>query len=582
MMINKRLIGMVAGVKKYIAGNVVYQWVSLLVNVAMVLSVGWLLQETFETGGIQRLPITAAILMVTAVIRYICAGQAANMSYHSSRRVKSVLRERIYKKLLALGMSYNQHVGTAEVIQIVGEGVEQMETYFAKFLPQLFYSLLAPVTLFAILVFVNLPAAAVLLACVPLIPLSIVAISKTAKRLFGKYWGVYTDLGAAFLENLQGMTTLKIYHADARKQEEMSRAAESFRRITMKVLTMQLGSVTVMDIVAYGGAAAGIIVAVLQYRSGAVDFMGCFAIILLSAEIFIPLRMLGSYFHIAMNGMAACDKIFALLDLSEGELGKREAGANNTDIHICKVSFSYGEEDVLKNISLNLRSGQMVSLVGESGSGKSTVAALMTGAVTGYRGSISLGGVELSETCGSSLMKQITLVGSGSHIFKGTVRDNLLMANPRATDEQLWEVLRPVKLDGFLKNEIGLDTQIQENAANLSGGQRQRLALARALLHDSSVYIFDEATSNIDAESEALIMETVSALAREKSVLMISHRLANVVESDCIYVLQNGYIVESGQHSTLLEKNGVYARLYNTQKELECFAPQRKAVPVYV
>ena len=580
-MINKRLISMVEGVKKYITGNIVFQWISLLANVGMVLSIGWLLQEAFTAGTIRRLPFTAAILAATLLIRYICARLAAGMSYHSSKHVKSVLRERIYKKLLALGMSYNQHAGTAEVIQMAGEGVEQMETYFAKYLPQLFYSLIAPVTLFVILAFVNLPAAIVLLACVPLIPLSIVAISKTAKRIFGKYWGVYTDLGAAFLENLQGMTTLKIYQADAQKQDEMSRAAESFRRITMKVLTMQLGSVTVMDLFAYGGAAAGIIVAVLQYQSGAVDFMGCFAIILLSAEIFIPLRMLGSYFHVAMNGMAACDKIFALLDLPQTKQAKKKKCSGNADVRFDKVSFSYGNEDVLKSVSLDLRPGQLVSIVGESGSGKSTAAALLTGAVEGYRGSITISGIELSEISESSLMKNITLVSSGSHIFKGTVRSNLNMANPKAADEQLWEALRTVRLEGFLRNENGLDTQIQENAANLSGGQRQRLALARALLHDSAVYIFDEATSNIDAQSEELIMETVITLAQKKCVLMVSHRLANVVASDCIYVLKDGRIAEEGQHSDLVNKNGVYAQLYNTQKELESFTPQRKEETVY-
>lgn len=582
-MINKRLIGMVKGVAKYIAGNVLCQWVSMLANAGMVLGIGYLLEQVFGSGvDVNRLFVTAAVLAAVAAIRCICAYAATQMSYCSSRRVKSILREKIYKKILTLGMSYTRHAGTAEVIQVAGEGVEQLETYFGKYLPQLFYSLLAPVTLFIILSFANLPSAAVLLACVPLIPLSIAVISKAAKRIFRKYWGVYTNLGTNFLENLQGLTTLKIYRADEQKQKEMSRDAEDFRRITMKVLSMQLGSVTVMDLLAYGGAAAGIIMAILQYRAGEVGLMGCFSIILLSAEIFIPLRLLGSYFHIAMNGMAACNKIFALLDLPDGEVKTKETDAGNLDVQIEKLSFAYGEaEPVLKNVSLRLPRGQLVSLVGESGGGKSTMAALLTGAATGYTGSISIGGIELSEISGRSLMESITLVSANSHIFKGSVRENLRLADLCATDAQMWSVLAKMKLEGFLQSENGLDTQIQENAANLSGGQRQRLAFARALLHNSAIYILDEASSNIDAESEASIMETVAELAKQKTVLLISHRLANVVDSDCIYVLKDGKIAEAGRHHALLAKNGVYAGLYGKQKELEDFIPERKAVSHY-
>lgn len=583
MMINKRLIGMVDGVLKYITGNILYQWLSMLANAAMVLCIGYLLEQVFISGvDVGKLWVTVGVLAAAAAIRHICARQTVQMSYYSSKQVKRVLREKIYKKMLALGMSYTRYVGTAEVTQMAGEGVEQLETYFGKYLPQLFYSLLAPVTLFIVLSFVNLPAAAVLLACVPLIPLSIIAISKAAKKIFGKYWGVYTDLGADFLENLQGLTTLKIYRADGQKQREMGRDAEDFRKITMKVLSMQLGSVTVMDLLAYGGAAAGIIMAVLQYRAGAVGFMGCFSIILLSAEIFIPLRLLGSYFHIAMNGMAACDKIFALLDLPEGELKTREIDTDNLNIQIDNLTFTYGEAgDVLKNVSLRLPWRRLVSIVGESGSGKSTLAALLTGAAAGYRGSISIGGIELSEISQSSLMAHITLVGMGSHLFKGSVRENLRMADPSATDAQLWSALARVKLDGFLRGENGLDTQIHENAANLSGGQRQRLAIARALLHDSEIYIFDEATSNIDAESESFIMETVTGLSKLKTVLLISHRLANVADSDCIYVLKDGKVAEFGRHGALLAQNGVYAGLYGKQRELEDFMSERKAVSHY-
>ena len=583
MMINKRLIGMVEGLQKYIGANILCQWLSMLANAAMVFCIGYLLQQALRSGASAgRVAGAACILAAAALIRYVCAVQAARMSYLSSRQAKSILREKIYKKMLALGASYTRHVGTAEVIQVAGEGVEQLENYFGKYLPQLFYSLLAPITLFIIISFVNLPAAAVLLVCVPLIPLSMFIISKRAKRVFARYWGVYTDLGANFLENLQGLTTLKIYRADGEKQREMSRKAEDFRRITMKVLRVQLGSVTVMDLVAYGGAAAGMIAAILQYRAGALGFMGCFSIILLSAEVFIPLRMLGSYFHVAMNGMAACDKMFALLDMPEGERKTKEIDASEIDIRIERLSFAYGEGgDGLKDVSLRLPRGQLVSLVGASGSGKSTLAALLTGSLADYRGSVSVGGAELSEISERSLMQNITLVGADSHIFKGSVRENLLMANLCAGEEEMWTALERVKLDGFLRSEKGLATPIQENAANLSGGQRQRLALARALLHDSPAYIFDEATSNIDAESEALIMDAVKQLAKEKAVLLISHRLANVVDSDCIYVLKNGKIAESGRHSALLDRKGVYARLYGKQKELEEFIPERKAVGCY-
>ncbi|GHU64347.1 putative ABC transporter ATP-binding protein [Clostridia bacterium] len=579
MMIDKRLIAMVGGVKKYIAGNIVFQWLSLAANAGMVFSLAMLFERLIETGDASgMLPVTIGVFLLAAAVRYICGRFAVNMSHLASVRVKEVLRVKIYEKMLSLGGSYTKHVHTAEVLQVAGEGVEQLEVYFGKYLPQLFYSLLAPLTLFLILAFVNIPVAVVLLLSVPLILLSVAAVSKLARKVYAKYWGVYTDLGAGFLENIQGLTTLKIYKADARRHEEMRKDAETFRKITMKVLTMQLCSVTVMDVIAYGGAAAGIIMGVLSCRAGSISIMGCIAIILLAAEFFIPMRLFGSYFHIAMNGMTACKKIFKLLDIPEAK-EKTEALRPSPDgpvIDVSGLTFRYEEVDVLKDISLSIPGRGLIAVVGESGCGKSTLAGVLAGKLSGYDGEITLGGKSLSEIAERSLHEHTTLVGANSHIFKGTVRENLSSSNKAAGDREMWDALRRVKLSDFLAGEAGLDTPVSENAANLSGGQRQRLALARALLHDSAVYIFDEATSNIDAESEGFIMDVIRELALEKSVLLISHRLANVNGADCIYVLKSGNLTEFGMHEDLMAGGGTYAELYLKQTELEDFVPTEK------
>ncbi len=575
MMINKRLIGTVSESKKYIAGNVAAQWCSLAANIAMMRLVTDLLASLYDkTADKSSVFITLFVAVSAVTIRFICTALSSRMGYLSSKSVKKTLREKIYRKLLLLGASYNEQVKTSEVVQVAVEGVEQLETYFGAYLPQFFYAMLAPLTLFVYLCFVNVPSAVVLLVCVPLIPVSIAAVQTWAKKLLSKYWGQYTALGDTFLENLQGLTTLKIYQSDGFKNEEMNREAEKFRRITMKVLTMQLNSITIMDLIAYGGAALGVIMAATQFQAGKVTLSGCLLIILLSADFFIPMRQLGSFFHVAMNGMAASDKIFHLLDIPEAE-GKTGYFPVDCPIVCTGLRFSYNEtssaggREILHGINMEFPKGGFVSIVGESGCGKSTVAAILMGRNRGYGGSVKIGGRELKDIGETELMRNITYVSQQSYLFKGTVRENLLMGKPDASDRELWEVLKQVNLAGFLKSGGGLEMPLTEKASNLSGGQCQRLALARALLHDSPVYIFDEATSNIDVESENDIMREIHALAGQKTVILISHRLANVTVSDNIYVMDKGNVAESGSHEELLAGGGVYAKLWDTQQSLE-------------
>lgn len=474
---------------------------------------------------------------------------------------------------MCLGASYSEQVKTSEVVQVAVEGVDQLETYFGAYLPQFFYAMLAPLTLFVVLCFVSVPAAVVLLVCVPLIPVAIAAVQTWAKKLLSKYWGQYTALGDTFLENLQGLTTLKIYQADAFKNDEMNVEAEKFRKITMKVLTMQLNSITIMDLIAYGGAALGVIMAATQLRAGKIDLAGALLIVLLAADFFIPMRQLGSFFHIAMNGMAASDKIFRLLDLPEPAHGGVSCPAGDI---VCRgLRFSYEpEREILHGVDLTIPQGKFVSLVGESGCGKSTISALLMGRNKGYTGSVAIGGAELRNIEKASLMRRITYVSHQSYLFKGTVRENLLMGAPGADDGALWAVLERVNLADFLRSEDGLETQLLEKAANLSGGQCQRLALARALLHDGPVYIFDEATSNIDVESENDIMREIHKLAETKTVILISHRLVNVAGADRIYVLESGAVAESGSHEALLLNGGLYAKLWTAQQSLENYGKE--------
>lgn len=580
MMINKRLIGTVAESKKYIAGNVILQWCSLTANIALMLSISRMLAELFRgSASVQLFTVTGIVVILALAVRFFCSIGAAKMGYFSSKAVKKSLREKIYQKLLRLGSSYNEQVKTSEVVQVAVEGVDQLETYFGAYLPQFFYAMLAPLTLFIVLCFVNVAAAVVLLICVPLIPVAIAAVQTWAKKLLSKYWGQYTELGDTFLENLQGLTTLKIYQADAFKQQEMNEQAEKFRKITMKVLTMQLNSITIMDLIAYGGAALGVIMAVTQYQSGGVSLEGCLLIILLAADFFIPMRQLGSFFHIAMNGMAASDKIFRLLDLEETKPEITESFPSGHTIRCSGLSFSYEpDREILHSVDLTFPQSSFTALVGESGCGKSTLASILMGRNKGYTGSVSVGGVPLSSIQEESLLRNITYISHQSYLFKGTVRENLLMGKPGASDEELWAVLSRVNLAEFLKAEQGLDTRLLEKASNLSGGQCQRLALARALLHDSPVYIFDEATSNIDVESENDIMREIHELAKSKTVILVSHRLANVVGADHIYVLDHGIVAESGSHEELLAHHGLYERLWSAQQTLEQFGKERASV----
>lgn len=577
-MMDKRLIGTVKESKKYIAGNVITQWISLIANIAMMTAITVLLSAVFTDNISENLILVTVVTAGLAVIiRAVCSMVSSKMSYLSSKEVKRVLREKIYRKLLKLGASYNEQIKTSEVVQVAVEGVDQLETYFGAYLPQFFYAMLAPLTLFIYTCFINVASAIVLLVCVPMIPVAIALVQTWAKKLLSKYWNQYTALGDTFLENLQGLTTLKIYKSDAYKNDVMNEEAEKFRKITMKVLTMQLNSVTIMDVIAYGGAALGVIMAVTQYIGGAVSLQGAMLIILLSADFFIPMRQLGSFFHIAMNGMAASEKIFRLLELPENDNSGFECPKG--DIVCENLSFSYNSErEILHGINLEFPKDSFTALVGESGCGKSTIASILTGKNKSYGGRIKIGNEDFREISEKSLMEHITYISNKSYLFKGTVRDNLLIGKPTAVDKELWTVLERVRLSDFIKSENGLDTVIAEKGGNLSGGQCQRLALARALLHNSEIYIFDEATSNIDIDSENDIMKEIKTLAKEKTVILISHRLANVTDADRIYVIDGGNITESGTHNALLSKNGDYARLWNAQQSLENYGKDGAAV----
>lgn len=575
-MIKTRLIKLLSHAKKYIVYQVIWQWLSLACQIMMIYSASMLIEKIlYGKASVEMLLQCLALVSASILARFLFDRQAAYASFRASVDVKCILREKIYSKLLRLGASYREKVSTAEVVQMSAEGVEQLETYFGRYLPQLFYSMLAPVTLFAVLSFVNVKASLVLLIFVPLIPLSIVAVQKFAKKLLNKYWGIYTELGDSFLENLQGLTTLKIYQSDERKAQEMDEESQRFRKITMKVLTMQLNSTSVMDIMAYGGAAVGMIVTLREFAHGQVGIGGALMIILLASEFFIPLRLLGSFFHIAMNGMAACDKIFAFLDLKETEEKTAEITGNEVDISLRDVCFSYdSERRILQNVSMEFCAGSFTSLVGTSGCGKSTVAGLLMGKNKGYQGTVSMNGLEVSEITEDSLMQHITLIRHNSYLFKGTVEENLRLGKADATAEEMEKALAAVNLLEFLKEQQGLSTQLTERGSNLSGGQCQRLALARALLHDTPVYIFDEATSNIDMESEEMIMAVIHELAKTKTVILISHRLANVVNASRIYMMKDGCVIQSGTHDELMEQGGAYRELYQYQRELEQYGKE--------
>ena len=572
MMINKRLINTVSETKKSIGLQVVFQWIGLLANITVMASIAYILSKAF-TKPLSFVMIMHFIVLIALciIVRFICAYASTRMSYQSSRVVKTKYRQLILEQMIRLGKSYNNSVNTSEVVQVAVEGIDQLETYFGQYLPQLVYALLAPLTLFIVIAPLSFSSALILFICVPLIPVTIIAVQKWAKKLLNKYWSQYTALGDTFLENLQGLTTTKIYQSDAYKHQQMNESSEQFRKITMKVLTMQLNSITIMDIIAYGGAALGMIMATISLKNGSISLFTALFIILVAADFFLPMRLLGSYFHIAMNGMAASDKMFRLLDIPINSCND-SCDISDSKITINDLSFGYDDSrKVLKHISLSINPHEFIGIIGESGCGKSTLANLLSGKLTGYQGSLTFGDVEVNKANPKSLNEMILYIGNNAMLFKGSVRDNLLMANAAANDETLNNALKQVNLYNFLQTENGLDTQVNEKGSNFSGGQRQRLALARALLANRLIYIFDEATSNIDSESEADILSVVEQLTQTKTVIFISHRLANVKNANQIYVMDKGSIVQRGTFSQLSNTDGPFKKLWDIQFNIENF-----------
>lgn len=573
MMIDKRLIHTVIDSKKWIAITVWWNWLALIGGIISAAAFALCLQWAWQ----QRLDLKSAVLFLSVfllalLLRVVAGKRAVTSSYQASVKVKHQLRTLIYQKLVSMPLNQVQQQSTSSIIQIASEGVEQLEIYFGRYLPQLFYSLLAPLTLFAVLLCFNVLTALILLLCVPLIPISIIVVNKIAKRLLHKYWAVYVGLGSSFLDNLQGLITLKIYQDDDYKAKQMAQEAEHFRHITMKVLTMQLNSVSIMDLLAYGGAALGIFTALLQFQAGHLTVFGVVLFILLSAEFFIPLRLLGSFFHVAMNGKAASDKIFALLDtpVEQPQSAVDFCDKNPLEVEIKQLDFAYQpEKPIFQQLSLTIPANQLSVFVGESGCGKSTLVALLMGFYALQQGEICFNQKNIAELSRASRYQRITLVSHSSYIFKGTLRENLQMAKENATDEEMYQCLQQVNLAEFVRQNGGLEMPLLSRGSNLSGGQIQRLALARALLHQADCYIFDEATSNIDMESEEIILQLIQRLKAEKTIIMISHRLANAINADQIYVLQQGELIEQGTHRQLMAKQGAYSRMFNQQKQLE-------------
>jgi ABC-type transport system involved in cytochrome bd biosynthesis fused ATPase/permease subunit len=552
--------------------SVLAQWAGLLCGAFAIFCAAALIEGAYAppAGGVRILP-TLALCASAAALRAVLLFLASRASFRASTGVKKLLRQRLYDKLLALG---GGGVTGAEAVQVAVEGIDQIENYFGRYLPQLFYSVLAPLTLFCLLAPVSLSSAAILLACAPLIPLLIALINAMARRMMRKQLSSYTSLGEFFLESLRGMTTLKIYGADGARHAEMNGLAESFRRSTMRVLRMQLNSIIFMDIIAYGGAALGVILAVRGFLAGGIGMAGAVSITLLAAEFFIPLRQLGSYFHVAMNGVAACERVFQILDAPEPADGEESLPDGGLTLEMDGLVFSYGQgREALSGLSLSAPAAGLTGVAGPSGCGKSTVARLVAGRLPGreYRGSAKVGGVELRDIRLSELRRRVCLVTHEDYIFAGTVADNLLMAKPDATPQELEGALRTAGLYGFFAGAGGLGAAVAEGGANLSGGQRQRLSIARAALRGCGLYIFDEATSSIDPESEEGILSAAAEISKSASVLMISHRLASLARADAIYAMEGGRAAERGSHSELAAAGGVYGRLLREQAELESF-----------
>lgn len=580
-MFHKRLLKEFKDNQKHVVGMVLTQWISLLANVTLMFVIASTINNIVNnTFGLEQMIPVLVTFVAVLLIRGGMMKINDTMSYLAATKVKSGLRKVINQKLMDMGTKYRESMATSEIVQISTEGVEQLEIYFGRYVPQFFYSLLAPITLFVIVSFMSIKVALVLLLCVPLIPVSIIAVQKFAKKMLNKYWGVYTGLGDSFLENLQGLTTLKIYQADGRYAKKMDEEAEKFRKVTMRVLIMQLNSISIMDLIAYGGAALGIILSILEYRSGQITFAQCLFIMLIAADFFLPLRLLGSFFHIAMNGNAAANKIFALLDTpvvrndSRVNESKREKDMQ-TDINFDKVSFGYEEgQTVIDQVSFTIPKNSFTALVGTSGCGKSTIASLIMNDNRPGKGNISMWNCDINDLPEEFIHQRITRIRHDSYLFKGTVEDNLRMGKEDATKEEMLQALEQVDLLDTIIEKGGLSMEITEKASNLSGGQKQRMALARAILHDSEIYIFDEATSNIDVESENKIMEVIHMLSKSKMVILISHRLANVVKADQVLVMKDGKIIETGTHEELMSNQKYYHNLYSSQKELEKYTEE--------
>ena len=574
-MFNKRLLSICDSSKKWIGLTVLMNWISIICNIALILFIGTTVDKLMN-GNLNLNVISTSLFIIAMLsIRFVANFMSTKFSLHSSSEVKKTLRSTIYEKLLSLGVNYTDAISTSSTVQIAVDGVEQLEIYFGRFMPQLFYSLLAPLTLFAVMSFISFKTAIVLLICVPLIPMTIMAVMKIAKKLLSKYWGVYTDLGDSFLENLQGLTTLKIFDIDEDKNKEMNDNAEHFRKITMKVLSMQLNSITIMDLIAFGGSAIGILIAIAEFRAGLLTAGQVLIIILLSAEFFIPMRLLGSFFHVAMNGISASERMFKLLDTEVEEIKDLDeaklTNLNNINIELKNVDFSYDKErKVLENINIEMKNNKMIALVGESGCGKSTITNLLLKQNKVDSGEILLNGINLNEIPFDVLTKKVGFINHSAYIFNGSIEDNIRMGKNDASYDEIYDALKKANLYEFVMSlPEKLNTNVGEGGSLLSGGQKQRLALARTIITDPEIYIFDEATSNIDVESEEKVWESIYKLSKNKTVIVISHRLANVKNAHAIYVLDKGHIVEHGKHKELMMSKNKYYELVTHQQNLE-------------